>query len=187
MTIATPEKPDGYQFEFYDSFKRANGDTQYNRCESTGFCFHVWTHEDNVDIRERYQHIFRDNGDGTLAFGIEAADGKFDWVEAPGSFPAGPVRVVVAFHNYTGTKDGDGPGANGNVSPSQGGFTWHWDELSVKADSATSSVDYFGGYSADRIVTPTNCIAFSQGQRQTPSNTDVAPRMHCEGDGDLNL
>ena len=187
MKIATPAEPDGYRFDIYNSFELGNGDTQYNPCSPSVYCFNVRTHEDNIGIRERYQHIFRDNGNGTLAFGIEAADGNFDWVEAPGSFPAGPVRVVIAFHNYTGTKSGNGPGFDDNVSPSEGGFTWHWDELSVMADSATPSVDYFGGHNADQIVTPTNCIAFSQGQRQTPNNTDVSPRFHCIGDGDLDL
>lgn len=187
LTIATPAETDGYHFDLYNSFTLSNGDTQYNRCAPEGFCFRVWTHEDSLDVRERYQHILRDNGNGTLAFGIESVAGTFDWVEAPGSFPTGPVRVVIAFHNYTGTKDGDGPGANDNVSPSTGGFTWHWDELSIVADSATPSVDYFNGANAERIVTPHNCIAFSQGQRESPNNNDVGPLLHCAGDADLDL
>lgn len=187
LTIATPIEPDGYHFNFFDSFQLRNGDTQYKPCQSTEFCFHVRTHEDNIGIRERFQHIFRDNQDGTLSFGIEGADGSFDWIQAPGSFPNGPVRVVLAFHNYTGTKDGDGPGANGNLSPSEGGFTWHWDELSIRAKRATPTIEHFGGYNANRIVTPDNCIAFAQGQRTTPSDTDVLPRFHCLGDSDLNL
>jgi len=93
--------------------------------------------------------------------------------------------VVIAFHNYTGTKDGDGPGFRGNVSASQGGFTWHWDTLSVMADSAVPSHEYFGGHNAERIVTPNNCVAFSQGQRESPNNTDILPRFHCEGDSGL--
>lgn len=187
MKIATPVKPDGYRFDLYNSFKLENGDTQYRRCAGSEFCFNVRTHEGNMGIRERYRHIFRDNGDGTLAFGIESASGAFDWVEAPGSFPNGPVRVVIAFHNYTGTKDGNGPGFNNNASPSEGGFTWHWDELSVKARSAKPSVAYFGGTNAARIVTPDNCIAFSQGQRELPGNTDISPRFHCDGDSSLGL
>ena len=187
LTIATPQEPDGYHFDFYNSFELSNGDKQYNRCSTTEYCFHVRTHENNTGIRERFQHIFRDNGDGTLAFGIESADGHFDWIEAPGSFPNGPVRVVIAFHNYTGTKSGNGPGFSNNVSPSQGGFTWHWDELSIKARSATPSIDYFDENSADRIVTPNNCIAFSQGQRENPNNNDILPRYHCAGDSDLDF
>lgn len=187
LTIATPSMPDGYRFDFYNSFTLSNGDTQYRPCGSSGYCFRARTHEDNVGIRKRFKHIFRDNGDGTLAFGIESTDGTFDWVEAPGTFGTGPVRVVFAFHNYTGTKDGNGPGFDDNVSPSEGGFTWHWDEVSVLADKATPAKDYFGGYDAERAVTPNDCIAFSQGQRELLGNTDVLPRFHCEGDPDLNL
>lgn len=193
MRIATVAEPDGYTFNHYDSIQLDNGDKQYNQCPDTGYCHRVRTHVDTLGIRERYQHIFRDNGDGTLAFGIEAADGHFDWIVAPGSFPKGSVRVVIAFHNYTGTKSNNGttndngPGANGNVSPSEGGFTWHWDELSVVAKKSTPAVKYFGGHNADRIVTPDDCIAFSQGQRLNNSNKDVLPRFHCEGDADINF
>jgi len=95
LKIATAQKPDGYQFDFYNSFKLENGDTQYNRCGSTGFCFKARAHENNLGVRERFKHVFRDNGDGTLAFGIESADGHFDWVEAQGAFPSGPVRAPV--------------------------------------------------------------------------------------------
>ncbi len=187
MEIGTPIQPDGYTFDSRSSFQLDNGDTQYNRCSTAGFCFKLRLHADNVSIRDRYKHIFRDNGNGTVAFGIESAEGHFDWVEAPGSFPNGPVRVVIAFHNYTGTKSGNGPGFNGNLSPSEGGFTWHWDDLAVKADKSTPSFDYFGGYNAERIVTPDNCISFSQGQRESSNNNDVGPLFHCEGDGDLGL
>ena len=187
LTISTPEKPDGFSFDQYNAEPLPNGDYQYARCSGADFCFHVATHEVNTGIRERYAHVFRDNGNGTLSFGIEQADNTFAWVEAPGSFPEGPVRVVVAFHNYTGTKDGNGPGYSGNLSPSTGGFTWHWDDLSVDADTATPSSEYFGGTSAERIVTPSGCIAFAQGQRTLLSNTDVAPRLHCIGDPDLDL
>ncbi len=188
LKIATPDVPDGYRFDLYNSFQLSNGDTQYNQCSSTAsYCFSVRIHEGNLGVRARYQHIFRDNGDGTLSFGIESDAGTFDWVQAPGSFPDGPVRVVIAFHNYTGTKDGNGPGFDDNISPSSGGFTWHWDELAVKADTATPSVDYYGGTDAERIVTPSNCIAFSQGQRELTGNTDILPRFHCATDGDLDL
>jgi len=101
------------------------------------------------------------------------------------SFPSSSVRVVVAFHNYTGTKDGNGPGANGNVSPSEGGFTWHWDDLTVKAVKAQDSLSYYKNYNATRIVTPDNCIAFVQGQREAPNNRDVSPRFQCQGDPDI--
>ncbi|MBX2886868.1 MAG: hypothetical protein KTR32_43375 [Granulosicoccus sp.] len=185
LVIATPDRPDGYYFNLYDSELLDNGDYLHGLCSGTDFCFRVATYQDNTSIRERYEHVFRDNGDGTLSFGIEQADNTFVWVEAPGSFPQGPARVVVAFHNYTGTKSGNGPGFSNNLSPSTGGFTWHWDNFSVKADSSTPSLDYFGGVNADRIVTPSGCIAFSQGQRDQSHNTDVLPRFHCTGDNDL--
>lgn len=187
LKIATPVQPDGYRFDVFNYFQLDNGDTQYRPCHPTNHCFSVRTHTDNGGIRERYQHIFRDNGNGTLAFGIEGANGQFHWVEAPGSFPSGPVRIVIAFHNYTGTKSGNGPGFDGNVSPSEGGFTWHWDELSVMASSSRAATEYYGGVSAEHIVTPVDCISFSQGQRQSSHGSDVLPRFHCAGDGDLDL
>jgi len=185
LTIATPTQPDGFKFDLYNSELLDNGDYQHAMCSGTGFCFNVATHENNTGIRERYEHIFRDNGDGTLSFGIEQPDSTFVWVEAPGTFPQGAARVVVAFHNYTGTKSGNGPGFSSNLSPSTGGFTWHWDNLSVKASTSTPAVDYFGGINADRIVTPNGCIAFSQGQRGQPHDKDILPRLHCIGDDDL--
>jgi len=185
MTIATPNKPDGFRYDRNNSVQLDNGDTRHEMCSGTGFCFRVATHKDNISIRDRYKHVFRDNGDGTLSFGVEETDNTFRWVEAPGSFPPGPVRVVIAFHNYTGTKSGNGPGFNNNLSPSTGGFTWHWDNLSVEADTSTPSMGYFGGTNADRIVTPKGCIAFSQGQRGQPHHRDVLPRLHCIGDEDL--
>ena len=187
LTIATPLQPDGYDFDHYNAEVLPNGDNKYAPCNGTDYCFRVATHEANTGIRDRFTHVFRDNGNGTVSFGVQQADNTFAWVDAPGSFPQGPVRVVVAFHTYTGTKDGNGPGFGGNLSPSSGGFTWHWDNLSVHASAATPSIDFFGGTSAERIVTPSGCIAFAQGQRTLVSNTDVAPRLHCTGDDALDL
>jgi hypothetical protein len=187
LTIATQTQRDGFAFDQFASERLPNGDINYAECSGTEFCFKVSSHSDNVGIRERFEHRFRDNRDGTLSFGVEQADGSFAWVTAPGAFPDGPVRVVIAFHNYTGTKDGDGPGFSGNESPSAGGFTWHWDNLAVYADSAIPSITHFGGVSADRIVTPDGCIAFAQGQRHSPNNTDVSPQLHCIGDAALDL
>ncbi len=182
LYIHTPAQPDGFRFDRFNSTVDAEGDVTYAECgPGPEFCFIPYTHENNRSIRDRYRHVFRDNADGTLSFGVEEADGTMHWVTAPGAFPEGPVRVVVAFHNYTGTKDGSGPGPN-NDSPSTGGFTWHWDNLEVKADSATPATNHFGGNSADRMVTPDGCIAFSQGQRTLTGNTDIAPQFLCEGD-----
>lgn len=187
LTIATPIQQDGYEYDYYNSTVLPNGDERFELCSGIDFCFLAATHETNTDVRKRYGHTFRDNGDGSLSFGIEQDDGSFAWVTSPGAFPTGPVRVVIAFHNYTGTKDGNGPGYNGNVSPSTGGFTWHWDDLEIYAQSATPSVDYFGGTNADRIVTPAGCVAFAQGQKTLLGNTDIAPMFHCVGDELLDL
>jgi hypothetical protein len=72
-------------------------------------------------ITTRRTHFFRDNGDGTLTFGIEKEDGDFETVDAPGSFPDGEVKVVFADHNYTPRKD----------EPADITFTWHWDDISI--------------------------------------------------------
>ena len=183
LTIATPARPDGYAFDRFETIELGGGDTRFEPCSGDGFCFEVALHEGNEDIRTRYRHVFRDDGDGTLSFGIERADGTYGWVEAPGAFPAGDVRVVVSFHTYTGTKDGQGPAMND--SNSTGGFTWHWDDLTVIAGQATPSIDWNGSTSADRIVTPAGCIAFAQGQRNAPNNTDIAPMLHCVGDAPI--
>lgn len=187
LAIATPQVPDGIRFNRFDRVDVPGGDRVYRPCSGGGYCSFAYTHADNASVRNRFQHTFRDNGDGTLSFGVESADGSFDWATAPGAFPSGPVRVVIAFHNYTGTKDGNGPGFDGNESASTGGFTWHWDDLTVAAASATPSVTYFGGTDAGRIVTPDGCVAFAQGQRTFTHNADVAPRFHCDGDPDLDL
>lgn len=179
LMINTPQRPDGYTFDLYNRATTANGDVHYSSCDDNpNYCFRAVVHDDNDGIRQRYSHVFRDNGDGTLSFGIDDG-GTMHWVTAPGAFPDGPVRVVIAFHSYTGTKDGNGPGFADNLSPSSGGFTWHWDNLVVVAAQATPADDWFDGPSADRIVTPDGCIAFSQGQRGSDHNTDIAPELRC--------
>ena len=94
--------------------------------ETAGTPWDAWwgTNQDDPardSIRTRRTHIFRDNGDGTLSFEIERADGSFERLDAPGSFPDGPVRVVFADHNYTPRKS----------QPDDITFTWHWDDLEV--------------------------------------------------------
>ena len=183
LQINTPVRPDGYTFDRYNRTTSPNGDIEYGSCDDNeNYCFTTFVHGGNSGIRERYRHIFRDNGNGTLSFGIAEGD-ITHWVTSPGAFPDGPTRVVIAFHTYTGTKGDDGPGFDGNLSPSEGGFTWHWDNLVVSAETALPAEDFFGGHSADRIVTPNGCIAFSQGQRANPHDTDIAPQLLCEGDG----
>ncbi len=70
-------------------------------------------------IKIRRTQIFRDNGDGTLTFGVEREDGSFEELTVSGSFPSGPVKVVFADHNYTPNK----------LGPTS--FTWHWDNIEV--------------------------------------------------------
>lgn len=180
LTIAMPLQPDGYSFDLYNSSGLPIGDNQYAQCSDTDLCFLLSTHAENIGKRERFQHRLRDNGDGSLSFGVEQADGSFACVVVPGAFREGPARVVIAFHNYTGTKSGNGPGFNGNLSPSAGGFTWHWDNLAVYATNSIPSVEYFGRVHADRIITPNGCVSFAQGQRNATNNTDVYPTFHCD-------
>lgn len=178
LQIATAEVPDGHLFDQFATFNDAFG-SHYESCHNSSSCFEASVHEGNDGIRDRYRHVFRDNENGTISFGIAEQDGRMHWVTAPGEFPSGPVRVVVAFHNYTGTKDGNGPGFDQNLSPSTGGFTWHWDNINVYAEEATPATEFFGGVSADRIVTRPGCVSFSQGQRGLPHDSDIAPELRC--------
>ena len=50
------------------------------------FVSKVATHETNTGIRERYTHVFRDNGNGSLSFGIEQANSTSPWIDAPELF-----------------------------------------------------------------------------------------------------
>ncbi len=77
-------------------------------------------------IKIRRTQIFRDNGDGTLTFGVEREDGSFEELTVTGSFPSGPVRVVFADHNYTPLK----AVRDGNVEGPMT-FTWHWDDIAI--------------------------------------------------------
>ncbi|MEM7339189.1 MAG: hypothetical protein AAF467_11105 [Actinomycetota bacterium] len=84
-----------------------------------------WFNPDDVavnSIRTRRTSIFRDNGDGTLTYAVQQADGSFYEVSRAGRFPSGPVRVVFADHNYTPLK-----AENGRPDT----FTWHWDNIVI--------------------------------------------------------
>lgn len=182
LRIATAEDPNSSKFEQRNPIQLPNGDVEHLPCSETSYCFGLAVHQHSPVVDARYEHIFRDNLDGTLSFGIEREDGTFAWISQEGSFPEGPVRVVVAFHNYTGIKDGHGPGFDGNYSASDGGASWHWDNLAVYADSSVPAVDYYGGDDPHHIVVPDGCVSFSQGQRNIPWHTDVAPRFMCGND-----
>ena len=93
-----------------------------------------WLHPDDPalsDLRERREHVFRDNGDGTLTFAIEQADGSFFELTTAGAFPDGDVRVVFADHNYTPNKDLPGGFPDGD-GDGQADYTWHWDDIVVR-------------------------------------------------------
>ncbi|MEM9561970.1 MAG: hypothetical protein AAGA93_05100 [Actinomycetota bacterium] len=77
-----------------------------------------------TSIQIRRTNFFRDNGDGTLTWGLQMADGSFDEFTVPGSIPSGPVKVVFKDHNYTPLK------APSKALPVTT-FTWHWDNLEV--------------------------------------------------------
>ena len=84
-----------------------------------------------TDIRERRTHFFRDNGDGTVTFGQEQADGSYLTLTSSGSFPRGDVRVVFKDHGYTPLKSESG------FPYGHPTFTWHWDDLLVSEDGNT--------------------------------------------------
>ena len=113
-----------------DSYQQAHGDPGYN-CETcpqaAGRYFGFDYAADDpalTSLRIRRHNYFRDNGDGTLTWGLELQDGSFDELTVPGSFPHGPVRVVFKDHNYTPTKDVQ-------TRLPELTFTWHWDNIAV--------------------------------------------------------
>jgi hypothetical protein len=79
---------------------------------------------DRNDIAKRVPHCLRDNGNGTITYSNDTPSGGFT---APGSFPAGTLKVVFKDHNYTPDKDcGHMPGG---VCQS---YTWHWDNIIIE-------------------------------------------------------
>jgi len=120
--IATPDFPDGFRADGWSGV--------LCHLETDGFCFDDRIYEDDparLEVKTRRMHYFRDNGDGTLTFGLELSDGSFHELTGPGQFPAGPVRVVFADHSYTPTKD---------LGPVGSRFTWHWDNLTVAVSTS---------------------------------------------------
>ncbi len=181
FTIATPSRPNGHQYDLFNASADAAGDIVFAECApSADICFSAAIQWDQVEVRPRFPVVIEDRDDG-LWFGQEDLDGTFYWVTLPGQhLPDGPVRVVLKFHGYTPTKEGNGPGFAGNVSASEGGFTWHWDDLVVEAGSAVPSMEYYGGVDPERFVTSAvpGCIAFAQGQRDEQNRT-ISPVISC--------
>lgn len=180
--IATPDRPDGYGYDASSATAVVGTGVVFGLCPGgpDDFCFEATIHDAQPDVRRRFDVVIEDRNDG-LWFGQEGLDGEMYWVTAPSDhFPSGPVRVVLKFHGYTPTKDGNGPGYDGNLSASVGGFTWHWDNFEVVAGGSVASADYYGGINPERFVTSSipECVAFAQGQRDE-SNRTVWPLISC--------
>jgi hypothetical protein len=79
---------------------------------------------DRNDIAKRVPHCLRDNGNGTITYSNDTPSGGFT---APGSFPAGQLKVVFKDHSYTPDKD-CGHLAGGVCAS----YTWHWDNIIVE-------------------------------------------------------
>ena len=113
-----------------DSFREANNELGYSCSDcpfGTGRRFGTDYAQDDPSITSiaiRRQNYFRDNGDGTLTWGLELDDGSFDELTVPGSFPDGPVRVVFKDHSYT-------PMKAPSTALAETTFTWHWDNIEV--------------------------------------------------------
>lgn len=120
--INTFDQPNGYT--------QANGGLGY-RCDECPYAPSVRYGEGYgagdpalTSVAIRRSNYFRDNGDGTLTWGLVLEDGTTDELTVPGAFPAGPVRVVFKDHNYTPLKS---PATLLDVTT----FTWHWDNIEV--------------------------------------------------------
>ena len=177
--IATPDRPDGIAFEA-TPIELDDGGYRYVECSGDDFCFSPVVHRARTDVRSRYDVVIEVRDDG-IWFGQQEEDGAFHWVVAEGvSMPEGPVRVVLKFHGYTPTKGGMGPGFDDNVSASEGGFTWHWDDFEVVAGAAVDSAEYYGDRNPERFTTASapGCVAFAQGQRDA-GNRSVSPVIAC--------
>lgn len=89
-----------------------------------------WFFDAGSDKATRYPACFRDNQDGTLTYEMTGPRNGGDTVvmesfTVSGAFPAGPKKVVFQDHNYTPTKNDNGVGY-------PIGFTWHWDDISIR-------------------------------------------------------
>lgn len=185
LHVATPDAPDGLDRRNNSRTDIDGGDQLLEGlCPSSGWCWVNRLHTETTSVRDRYDVIIERRDDGLTWFGIEETDGDFVWRADDIDWPEGPVRVVLKFHGYTNTKSGTGPGFNGNESPSVGGFTWHWDDFAVEADSAINSADFYDSLGLthdDHFVTHPypGCVAFAQGQRNAPNQDSIPPVISC--------
>ena len=98
--------------------KQFRGTTQiYEGSTELVFDPGVWTA--GTDESTRFEHCFRDNGDGTLTYTQQRAT-ELHTVTTDGSFPSGPVRVLFQDDTYGADKH-DGTGR----------YTWHWDNIHI--------------------------------------------------------
>lgn len=187
LLVFTPEAPDGLDRRRVTSTTLDNGDRLFDvNCPESGWCPTARIHQGQTSVRDRYEVRIERRDDGLTWFGMEQEDGTFAWRADDIEWPEGDVRVVLKFHGYTNTKDGQGPGFAGNLSPSVGGFTWHWDNFVVEAEGGVNSQVFYdslpGGNYADHFVTHQypGCVAFAQGQRNAPTNQDtILPLISC--------
>jgi LysM repeat protein len=73
------------------------------------------------DRARRFKHCMVDNGNNTITIEQEQVDGQMMRGSAPGSFPDGPVRILVKSHSYD-------PGKGGRAANHT---TWHYDNLEI--------------------------------------------------------
>ncbi len=158
-----------------------NGDILYDlRCdEISGTCFQPEIHRDTTSVRDRFDVVVEQRGDGVW-FGQEDADNTMRWVRYDGvELPDGPVRVVLKFHGYTPNKSYDNwpQGCTSLTSfcpetASVDGFTFHWDDFEVVAGDSASSADFYAEPDEDRFVSHTypGCVAFAEGVRGSTRN-----------------
>ena len=125
--INTVEQPTGYV--------QARGELGY-RCQdcdyAPGMRFGEAYGADDpalTSVRPRLENYLRDNGDGTVTWGLVLSDGSVNDFTVPGSFPDGPVRVVFKDHGYTPLK------SEATLLP-ETTFTWHWDDIEIITEAS---------------------------------------------------
>lgn len=127
--INTIEQPTGYVQAFGEPGYRCDG------CDySPGMRFGEAYGADDpalTSVRPRLENYLRDNGDGTVTWGLVLSDGTVNDFTVPGAFPSGPVRVVFKDHGYTPLK------SEATLVP-ETTFTWHWDDIEIITEASVA-------------------------------------------------